>query len=80
MQDGVSQTDVTPSELQGHGTGNYGDLLKTRISELDGNLSNLDSQFRQGIITGDEYVEKQTSMKRTIDVLREELHRLGIVT
>jgi ABC-type glutathione transport system ATPase component len=80
MQDGVCQTDVIPSELLGHGTGDYGELLKSRISELDANLASLDSQFRQGIITGDEYVNKQTSMKRTIDILREELHRLGIVT
>jgi putative ABC transport system ATP-binding protein len=80
MQDGACQTDLTPSELEGHGSGNYGDMLKARISEIDTNLASLDSQFRQGVITGDEYVNKQTGMRRTIEVLREELHRLGIVT
>jgi hypothetical protein len=57
----------------------YGDVLRARITELDATLAGLDSQFKAGAITGDEYVERQTRLRNTVEVLREELHRLGIV-
>ncbi len=54
-------------------------LLRSRIGEIEADLLDLDSQFKQGVITGDEYVKQQTNLKNTVEILREELHRMGIV-
>jgi len=78
IQDGVIATDVTPSE-EGFGVTSYSDTLNKRISSIDNQLISLDDEFKHGLISGDEYVERQTSLKRTRDVLRDELHRLGVV-
>ena len=78
MHDGVVQADVAPTRDEA-GPVDYGDMLRARITELDATLAGLDSQFKAGAITGDEYVERQTRLRNTVEVLREELHRLGIV-
>ena len=78
IHDGVVEADVSPTQDVG-GHGNYGEMLKARLGEIDASLAGLDGQFRAGMISGDEYVERQTRLKRTVEVLREELHRLGIV-
>ncbi|MCW4049755.1 MAG: ABC transporter ATP-binding protein [Candidatus Bathyarchaeota archaeon] len=77
IHDGVVQADVAPtSEGQ---QADYGDLLRGRVDELDVTLAGLESQFKAGTLTGDEYVDQQMSLTKTMEVLREELHRLGIV-
>jgi putative ABC transport system ATP-binding protein len=79
IHDGVVQADVASlGESDAH-TGDYSKLVRARIGEIEADLAGLDSQFKQGVITGDEYVKKQTNLKNTVDVLREELHRMGIV-
>jgi len=78
MHDGVVQADVAPTTDE-TSPADYGEMLRSRITELDATLAGLDSQFKAGTITGDEYVERQTRLKNTMEVLREELHRLGIV-
>jgi hypothetical protein len=47
---------------------------------MDAQMLQLDKDFKSGKIGGDEYVEKRQSLKRTRDSLREELHRMGVVT
>lgn len=79
IHDGVVQADVASLGESEADTGDYSKLVRSRIGEIEADLAGLDSQFKQGVITGDEYVKKQTTMKNTIDVLREELHRMGIV-
>jgi hypothetical protein len=53
--------------------------LRIRIREIDVQTVRLDDDFRSSKISGDEYVEKRQSLKRTRDSLREELHRMGVV-
>lgn len=79
IQDGVIATDVTPSEEAAPTQTSYTDILKVRIASINSQLLNLDTEFRKGLITSDQFVERQTSLKRTRDVLGEELHRLGVV-
>lgn len=78
INDGVVQSDVSPTGDSASSV-DYMDLLNGRITEIDVTLAGLDSQFKTGTITGTEYVEKQTGLKNTLDVLRDELHRLGVV-
>ena len=78
IQDGIIVTDTAPSEELAT-SADYSELLKERITSLEAQLISLDTDFRRGIMNGNEYVERQTSLNRTKEVLREELHRLGMV-
>ncbi len=77
IHDGIVQADVSPTLTQEQP--DYGEMIKNRIAEIEANLDALEGQFKAGTITGSEYVERQTRYKQTIDVLNEELHRLGVV-
>ncbi len=79
IQDGIITTDVAPSEEAAPTQTSYTDMLKARIANIDGQLVNLDAEFRKGLITSDQFVERQTNLKKTREVLGEELHRLGVV-
>lgn len=78
IHDGVVEADITPT-ADVSGLADYGEMLKSRLNEINSAIAGLNSQFRTGSISGDEYVERQTRLKRTAEVLGEELHRLGIV-
>ncbi|HDJ21606.1 MAG TPA: ABC transporter ATP-binding protein [Candidatus Bathyarchaeota archaeon] len=79
IHDGVVQADVASLGESGVATADYTKLLRDRISEVEVELAGLDSQFKQGVISGDEYVKRQTQLKNVLSVLTEELHRLGVV-
>ena len=79
MHDGIVQADVASLRESETQPLDYTELIRARISEIEITLTGLDSQFKQGIITGDEYVKRQTNLKNTVEVLREELHRMGVV-
>jgi putative ABC transport system ATP-binding protein len=79
IQDGAIRADLEPLWPELTSTTSYADMLRRRIEEVEGQLSQLEDEFRRGAISGEEYVERQTALKRTLSVFREELHRLGIV-
>jgi putative ABC transport system ATP-binding protein len=79
IHDGVVQADVVSLGISDEPTGDYTKLLRSRIGEIEATLLGLDSQFKQGIISGDEYVKQQTNLKNTVEILRQELHRMGVV-
>jgi putative ABC transport system ATP-binding protein len=79
IQDGRIVTDAAPLKGGVEMASSYADMLRNRVSEIDAQLAGLDDEFRHSRITGDVYVERQTGMKRTREVLVEELHRLGVV-
>jgi hypothetical protein len=58
----------------------YADQLKARITEINGQLEQLDSDFRSEKMDGDEYTTKRQSLKQVKNSLREELVRMGVVT
>jgi putative ABC transport system ATP-binding protein len=81
IEDGVIKMALTPSEVVvEEKVTSYIDQLRARIREIDEQVQKLDEDFRNGKISGDEYVEKRQSFKQTKDSLREELHRMGVVT
>jgi len=79
IQDGDLKTDVEPIGAGVTGLATYADMLRGRLSEIDAQLAGLEEGFRQGEMTGDEYVERQTTLRRTRSILLDELHRLGVV-
>lgn len=79
IQDGVISTDLAPTEEVAPTQTSYSDMIRTRIAVIDQQLLGLDGEFRRNIISSDQFVERQNALKKTLDVLRDELHRLGIV-
>ena len=80
IEDGVIKMALTPSEvIVEEKATSYIDQLRARIKEIDAQLQELDEDFRNHKISGDEYVERRQNLKQTKDSLREELHRMGVV-
>jgi len=81
IEDGVIKMALAPTEMIGEEKAvSYVDQLRARLGEIDAQTVQLDNDFKSSRIDGDEYVEKRQSLKRTRDSLREELHRMGVVT
>jgi len=81
IEDGVIKAAFIPTEVVAEEKAvSYIDQLRARITEIDTQLSQLDKDFKEGRIGGDEYTEKRQSLKQIKDSLREELHRMGVVT
>jgi putative ABC transport system ATP-binding protein len=81
IEDGVIKMALTPSEVIAEEKAvSYIDQLRARIKEITAQLQQLDEDFKAGKVTGDEYVQKRQSLKQVVDSLREELHRMGVVT
>ena len=81
IEDGVIKMALAPTEMIGEEKAvSYVDQLRARTGEMDAQMLQLDKDFKSGKIGGDEYVERRESLKRTRDSLREELHRMGVVT
>jgi uncharacterized coiled-coil DUF342 family protein len=57
----------------------YVDQIKDRINEINEEIQQLDSNFRQEKIDGDEYVQKRQSLKHIKDSLKEECSRMGVI-
>jgi len=81
IEDGIIKLALTPTEaIEEEKAVPYVDQLRARITEIETQLQQLDQDFKAGKIGGDEYVEKRQSLKQIRDSLREELHRMGVVT
>ena len=81
IEDGIIKMALTPSEVIAEEKAvSYIDQLRARIKEITVQLQQLDEDFKAGKVTGDEYVQKRQSLKQIMDSLKEELHRMGVVT
>lgn len=81
IEDGIIKMALTPTEaIAEEKAVSYVDQMRARLTEIDSELHQLDEDFKVGKISGDEYVEKRQSLKHIKHSLREELHRMGIVT
>jgi putative ABC transport system ATP-binding protein len=80
IEDGQIKTALAPSEvIVQEKAVSYVDQLKARINEIAMQLEQLDSDFRQNKIGGDEFVEKHQTLKHIRDSLKEELSRMGFI-
>jgi putative ABC transport system ATP-binding protein len=81
IEDGVIKMALTPSEvIVKQEVVSYVDQLRARITEIGGQLEQMDRDFRNEKMNGDEYVQKRQSLKQIKDSLREELSRMGVIT
>ncbi|MEM2995579.1 MAG: ABC transporter ATP-binding protein [Candidatus Bathyarchaeia archaeon] len=81
IEDGVIKMALTPSEVIAEEKAvSYIDQLRARIAEINAQLQQLDEDFKVGKIGGDEYVQKRQSLRQIMESLKEELHRMGVVS
>jgi putative ABC transport system ATP-binding protein len=81
IEDGVIKMALAPSEaIVEEKAVSYIDQLRARVTEISVQLQQLDEDFKASKISGDEYTERRQSLKQIRDSLREELHRMGVVT
>jgi len=79
IEDGVIKAEAPPIGEEVTGPTSYAEMLRGRITEIKAQLNRLEEEFREGRISGDEYAERRSKLKKTMEVLEEELHRLGVV-
>jgi putative ABC transport system ATP-binding protein len=81
IEDGVIKTALAPSDvIVEEKAVSYTDQLRARINEINEQLQQIDEDFKSSKITGDEYTEKRLKLKQTLESLKEELSRMGVVT
>ena len=81
IEDGMIKAALTPAQIvKEEAAVSYVDQLRSRIADIDEQLTKLDEDFKAGKMSGDQYVEKRQNLKQMRTSLDEELHRLGIVT
>jgi len=81
IEDGLIKASLTPTQLLEPATAvSYMDQLRNRLSDIAAQMEKLDEDFKAGKISGDEYMEQRQRLKQTRDSLRDELHRMGVVT
>ncbi len=81
IEDGVIKMSLAPTEVIAEEKAvSYIDQLRGRVREIDVQLKQLDEDFKKDKISGDEYAQKRQSLKQIRESLKEELHRMGVVT
>jgi putative ABC transport system ATP-binding protein len=81
IEDGVIKVALAPSEvIVKEKAVSYSDQLKARVAEINVQLEQLDKDFRNEKMNGDEYMARRQSLKQVRDSLKEELVRMGVVT
>ena len=81
IEDGVIKAALTPAQiLEPVAAISYVDQLRSRLADIEGQLAQLDNDFKSGKIGGDEYSEQRQRLKQTKAGLEDELHRMGVVT
>ena len=80
IEDGIIKTALAPSEvIVQEKAVSYVDQIKARINEINVEIQQLDSDFRQEKIGGDEYVEKRQSLCDIKDSLKKECSRMAVI-
>jgi ABC-type sulfate/molybdate transport systems ATPase subunit len=80
IEDGTIKAALTPAQILESATAlSYVDQLKSRLADIDKQLTQLDSDFRANKIDGDQYAEQRQRLKQAKTGLLDELHRMGVV-
>jgi putative ABC transport system ATP-binding protein len=80
IEDGIIKTALAPSEvIVQEKAVSYVDQIKARINEINVEIQQLDSDFRQEKMGGDEYVHKRQSLMNIKESLKEECSRMGVI-
>jgi len=81
IEDGVIKAALTPAQISVEEKAvTFIDQIRMRMNDLESQLKRLEEDLKAGRIGGDEYFEERRKLTQTINVYKEELHRLGVVT
>jgi putative ABC transport system ATP-binding protein len=80
IEDGVIKASLTPSQVAGQETSaSYLDQLRKRMAELEQQIQQLDKDFRNGRISGDEYTDQRVRLRQVRAGIQDELQRQGVI-
>ncbi len=82
IEDGMIKASLSPSQIDSgreDAAQSYLERLRKRMSEIDAQLENLDREFKEGKIDGDNYAEQRLHLKQVKAGLQDELQRQGVV-
>jgi putative ABC transport system ATP-binding protein len=80
IEDGSIKATLTPSQIAGlQASTSYLDQLRRRATELEGQMKQLDEDFKTGKIDGDDYAENRVRLKQIRAGIQDELQRQGVV-
>lgn len=80
IEDGTIKAALTPAQiLEPTAAISYVDQLKSRVADLEAQMEELDKDFRNGKLDGDQYAEQRLRLKQARTGLLDELHRMGVV-
>jgi putative ABC transport system ATP-binding protein len=80
IEDGTIRAALTPAQaLEPTAAISYVDQLKSRLTDIDTQMKQLDDDFRASRIDGDQYAEQRQRLKQAKAGLLDELHRMGVV-
>lgn len=80
IEDGRIKATLSPSQVAGQDAStSYIDQLRRRMSELDRQIQQLDTDFKTGRVSGDEYAEQRIRLKEVKASIQDELQRQGVI-
>ncbi len=80
IEDGTIKSSLTPSLIASQDTStSYLDQLRKRMSELDNQLKQLDDDFRNGKLSGDDYADHRVRLRQIRAGIQDELQRQGVI-
>ena len=80
IEDGTIKAALTPAQIVESTTAiSYVDQLKSRLADIEAQLTQLDKDFHTDKIDGDQYAEQRQRLKQAKTGLLDELHRMGVV-
>ena len=80
IEDGMIKATLTPSQIAGQEPSiSYLDQLRRRKAELEQQLRQLDEDFKDGRLSGDEYADQRLRLRQVRAGLEDELQRQGVI-
>ncbi|MDH5795012.1 MAG: ABC transporter ATP-binding protein [Candidatus Bathyarchaeota archaeon] len=81
IEDGLIRAALEPTQISAEERAvTFIDQIRMRMVDLQGELESLDERLKDGLLGGDEYFEEKQKLVQTVNVYKDELHRLGVVT
>lgn len=77
--DGVIVEDVESIESH-HGIENYEAHIRMRVNEIKGDVTSLESEFKTCLVSTEIFAKRHKLLKEHLEVLEEEIQRLGSLT
>src|SRR2546428_9429969 len=80
IEDGTIKSSLTPSQIASQDTStSYLDQLRRRMSELENQLRQLDDDFKNDRISGDDYADHRIRLRQIRAGIQDELQRQGVI-